>query len=436
MSKSIITVGLLGWGTIGTGVSKVLINNSDLIQRKTGIALELRKIAERDIPTTREGVDIDPSRLTKYAEDVINDLEIDIVVELIGGIDPAKEYILKAIANGKQIVTANKALLAQCGREIFAAAHANNVSVCFEASVGGGIPIIKAIRESFAANKIQAIYGIINGTTNYILTQMSDEGTDFDDALAAAQEHGYAERDPTADIEGHDPAHKITLLTALAYGIDVNLSDIYTEGITHITQKDIQYARELGYVIKLLAISKFSEGNVEVRVHPTMLPERSMLASVSGVFNAVYVVGDPVGNTMFYGQGAGQSATSSAVVADIIDIAKGIVSNSPIPISPCWHPDNQLHMPLRPINECRTKYYIRLVVVDKPGVLAQITGILGQHNISIASVIQKEQHGPDTVYLIMLIHESVEAKMRDAIQHIDALDVVRAKSMVIRVEEE
>ena len=436
MDKSKINVGLIGWGTVGTGVSNVLINSFNLIRQRTGIDLELRKIADRNVPTTRKGIDVEPSRLTKYPDEVINDPNIDIVVEMIGGIDYAKDYILRAIANKKHIVTANKTLLAKHGREIFKTAHENNVSICFEGSVAGGIPIIKSILEGFAANQIQAIYGIINGTTNYILTQMSDKGTDYNQALSEAQEKGYAEKDPTADVEGHDAAQKITLLTSLAYGIDMPLEEVYTEGITQITQKDIQYARELGYVIKLLAISKFSEGKVEVRVHPTMLPERSMLANVSEVFNAIYVVGDPVGDTMFYGQGAGQQATSSAVVADIIDIAKGILNNSIIPVPPCWHPDNTVNISLRPIGECQTRCYMRLIVVDKPGVLAQIAGILGQHQISIASVIQKEQHGPNTVYLVMLIHEAVEANMQNAIKHIDGLEIVKDKSMLIRVENE
>lgn len=434
MNKSKINVGLIGWGTVGTGVSRVLINNFDLIRQRTGIILELQKIADRNVPTMRKGVNIESSRLTKYPDEVINDPNIDIVVELIGGVDDAKDYILKAITNGKHIVTANKTLLAKHGQEIFSAAYKNNISVCFEGSVAGGIPIIKALREGFAANQIQAIYGIINGTTNYILTQMSDNVTDYQQALAEAQEKGYAEKDPTADVEGDDAAQKITLLTSLAYGIDMPLENVYTEGISRITQKDIQYAKELGYVIKLLAISKFSEGKIEVRVHPTMLPERSMLANVSGVFNAIYVVGDPVGGTMFYGQGAGQQATSSAVVADIIDISKGILNNSPIPVPSCWHPDNTVSIPLRAINECQTRYYLRLIVVDKPGVLAQIAGILGQHQISIASVIQKEQHGLNTVYLVMLIHEAIEAKMQEAIRHIDELEVVKDKSMLIRVE--
>jgi len=436
VDKSKINVGLIGWGTVGTGVSKVLINSFNLIRQRTGINLELRKIADRNVPTTRKGIDLEPSRLTKYPDEVINDPNIDIVVEMIGGIDYAKDYILRAIANKKHIVTANKTLLAKHGREIFKAAHENNVSICFEGSVAGGIPIIKTLREGFAANQIQAIYGIINGTTNYILTQMSDKGTDYNQALSEAQEKGYAEKDPTADVEGHDAAQKITLLTSLAYGIDMPLEEVYTEGIIQITQKDIQYAKELGYVIKLLAISKFSEGKVEVRVHPTMLSERSMLANVSEAFNAIYVVGDPVGDAMFYGQGAGQQATSSAVVADIIDIAKSILNNYLIPVPPCWHPDNTVNISLRTIGECQTRYYMRLIVVDKPGVLAQIAGILGQHQISIASVIQKEQHGPNTVYLVMLIHKAVEANMQNAIKHIDGLEIVKDKSMLIRVENE
>ncbi len=430
-----INVGLIGWGTVGTGVSKILVDKLSLIKKKTGVDVELLKIADRNVPCTREGVNIEPERLTKHPEDVIIDPKIDIVVELIGGIDDAKKYILTAIANGKHIVTANKMLLAQHGREIFKAAHEKNVSIRFEASVAGGIPIIRSIREGFAANRIQAVYGIVNGTTNYILTQMSDKGTDFDTALKEAQDAGFAENDPTADIKGFDPAQKIAILTSLAYGTDINFKDVYTEGITEVTQKDIQYAKEFGYAIKLLAISKLSGGKVEMRVHPTMLPIRSMLASVNGVFNAVYVVGDEVGDAMFYGRGAGREPTSSAVVADIIDTAKDIANNSPMPIPYCYKNGQSENIPLRPISECRTKYYLRYVVVDRAGVLAQIAGILGNHNISIASVIQREQHGRDTVYVIMLTHEAVEANMQKAISQIDQLGVVRDKTMLIRIEE-
>jgi len=444
VDKSKIKVGLIGWGTVGTDVSRILVDKPSLIRKKTGANLELRKIADRNVPCTREGVNIEPGKLTKYPEEVINDPEIDIVVELIGGVEAAKRYILTAIENGKHIVTANKMLLAQHGREIFQAAHDKNVTIRFEASVAGGIPIIRSIREGFPANRMQAVYGIVNGTTNYILTQMSDEGTDFDTALEEAQDAGFAEKDPSADIEGFDPAHKIAILTSLAYGLDIDFEDVYTEGITEITQKDIQYASEFGYAIKLLAISKLSKGKVEVRVHPTMIPMRSMLSNVNGVFNAVYVVGDEVGDSMFYGRGAGGEPTASAVVADIIDTAKDIVSSSPIkpddyrltamPIPYCWQLGQAENIPIRPISECRTKYYIRYVAVDTAGVLAQIAGILGNHNISIASVIQRDQHGPETVYVVMLTHEAVEANMQKAISEIDQLEDIRDKTMLIRIE--
>lgn len=435
MDKSEINIGLIGWGTIGVGVSRILVDKPTLIRKKTGVDVELRKIADRNVPCTREGVNIDPEKLTKYPEDVINDPGIDIVVELIGGVEDAKRYILTAIANGKHIVTANKMLLAQHGREIFQAAYEKNISLRFEASVAGGIPIIRSIREGFPANRMQAVYGIVNGTTNYILTQMSDKGTDFDTALQEAQDAGFAEKDPSADIEGLDPAHKIAILTSLAYGIDIDFEAVYTQGITSITQKDIQYAREFGYTIKLLAISKLSDGQVEVRVHPTMIPARSMLASVNGVFNAVYVVGDEVGDAMFYGRGAGREPTASAVVADIIDTAKDIASNSPMSIPSCWQPGQTENIPIRPISGCRTKYYVRYVAVDQAGVLAQIAGIMGYHNISIASVIQRDQHGPETVYVVMLTHEAVEADMQKAISEIDRLEVTRDKTMLIRIED-
>ena len=435
VDKSEINIGLIGWGTIGVGVSRILVDKPTLIRKKTGVDVELRKIADRNVPCTREGVNIDPEKLTKYPEDVINDPGIDIVVELIGGVEDAKRYILTAIANGKHIVTANKMLLAQHGREIFQAAYEKNISLRFEASVAGGIPIIRSIREGFPANRMQAVYGIVNGTTNYILTQMSDKGTDFDTALQEAQDAGFAEKDPSADIEGLDPAHKIAILTSLAYGIDIDFEAVYTQGITSITQKDIQYAREFGYTIKLLAISKLSDGQVEVRVHPTMIPARSMLASVNGVFNAVYVVGDEVGDAMFYGRGAGREPTASAVVADIIDTAKDIASNSPMSIPSCWQPGQTENIPIRPISGCRTKYYVRYVAVDQAGVLAQIAGIMGYHNISIASVIQRDQHGPETVYVVMLTHEAVEADMQKAISEIDRLEVTRDKTMLIRIED-
>lgn len=429
-----IKVGLIGWGTIGVGVSRILLERSSLVRDRAGVPIRLVRIADLDISTTR-GVQVDWSMLTTDADEILDDPEIQVVVELIGGIEPAKSFILKAIRNGKHVVTANKALLAGHACEIFSQAHSSGVNLYFEGSVGGGIPIIKSLREGLLANRIQSIYGIINGTANYILTKMSEEGEDFQQALKEAQRNGYAEADPTYDVEGYDTAHKITILSSLAYGGRVELDDVYVEGITRITPKDIQYARELGYVIKLLAISKFHDGRAEVRVHPTMLPEKSMLASVRGVFNGIYVVGDAVGATMFYGQGAGRMPTASAVTADIVDIARRIASGAPPYIPPCWRP-NSPRLDVMGIDECESRYYIRYIVTDRAGVLAKISGILGNHNISIASVIQKESYDEESVYLVMMTHKAKEDAMRRAIEEIDRLDVVKAKSMVIRVEME
>lgn len=431
--SQVINVGLIGWGTVGTGVSRILTERGGMLAERTGIKLRLAKIADLDITTPR-GVKVDRSILTTDANEVLDDPHIQIVVELIGGIEPARSFILRAIRSGKHVVTANKALLAHHAEEIFAEAHKFGVNVYLEGSVGGGIPIIKSLREGLIANRIREIYGIINGTANFILTKMTEEGADFEEALREAQRNGYAEADPTFDVEGYDTAHKIAILSALAYGGKVELEKVYVEGITSITPKDIQYARELGYVIKLLAISKFHDGRVEVRVHPTMLPEKSTLANVRGVFNGIYVVGDAVGPTMFYGQGAGQMPTASAVTADLIDIARRIISNAPPYIPPCWKPEAP-PLEVMPIEECESKYYVRYIVVDRPGVLARISGILGKHNISIASVIQKEHYDEESVYLVMMTHRARESAMRRAIEEIDKLDVVRAKTMVIRVEE-
>lgn len=432
MSK-IINVGLVGWGTIGTGVSKILSNRTDLIGKKAGVQLRLCKIADLDITTPR-GISFDESILTTNVDEIFNDPEIDIVVQLIGGTGVARTLMLKAIESGKNIVTANKALLAKHGGEIFGAAYENNVGLRFEASVGGGIPIIKSLHEGFAANRIQSIYGIVNGTTNYILTQMSRSQISFDDALKDAQQRGYAEPNPTHDIEGNDAAHKITILTSLAYGFNMRLEDVYVEGITKIDSRDIQNAHEFGYVVKLLAISKLSEGKIEVRVHPTMIFEDAMLASVDGVFNAIYVVGDAVGPTMFYGQGAGEMPTAGAVVADVIDLAKSIVDNAPMSVPYCWHPGLKNEIAIRPIDQCELRYYVRHMAVDRPGVLAKISGIYGKHNISIESVIQKGRRGDEVVPIVLMTHEAVEKNMQASVQEIDELDVVRGDSMLIRVE--
>jgi homoserine dehydrogenase len=341
---------------------------------------------------------------------------------------------VSAIKAGKHVVTANKAVLATYARELFQAARANRVRIGFEASVGGCIPIIRSLQEGFAANRVQAIYGIVNGTSNYVLSQMTEEGVDFDEALAEAQQRGYAETDPTFDIEGIDAANKIAILTSLAFGCDVRLDDVFVEGITRITQRDIQYARELGYRVKLLAIAKLIEdAKIQVRVHPTMLPERNMLANVDGVFNAIYVVGNATGSTMFYGRGAGQMPAASAVVSDIIDIAKTIAAGVDPQTLPSPVLDNTEYS-LKPIDECETRYFIRFQALDQPRVLAKVSGILGQREISISSVIQKERREGESVPIVMMTHEAIEKDIQDALREIDALPVITAKSMLIRVE--
>ncbi|RKU09219.1 homoserine dehydrogenase [Candidatus Poribacteria bacterium] len=437
VDKSCINVGILGWGTVGTGVSKILINQNTLISKNSGIQLYLKKVVKRTLPASREGIELPTDCLTTDPVEVVDNPEIDIVVELIGGVPEAHSLITRAIQNGKHVVTANKALLAEHGGELFQLAQKHQVSLNFEASTAGGIPIIKTLQESFTANQIQSIYGIVNGTCNYMLTEMNERGVDFADVLADAQEKGYAEADPTLDIEGIDAAQKLTLLIALAYGVNLSVDQFHVEGITDISQKEIQYAHELGYVIKLLAIAKLTDDNrVEARVHPTLLPERSLLANVGGAFNAVCVIGSAVGPTLFYGQGAGEMPTASAVVADIIDAAKSIQGGVSSPISQAWLANSQTEITVCSIDDIETRYYLRFVVIDRPGVLANIGSILGNHNISIASVIQKEPHGTDTVSLMMLTHQAREKNMKTALEQIYTLEVVKGDAKLIRIEEE
>lgn len=349
------------------------------------------------------------------------------VVELVGGTTIAKEFILEALRNGKHVVTANKALLAEHGNEIFKEALQRGLKIGFEASVGGGIPIIKVIKEGLVANKMLAIYGIINGTTNFILTKMTYEGIDFQDALREAQTLGYAEADPTLDIEGIDSAHKITILASLAYGIPFSFNSVYCEGITKITAQDIAFAKEFGYKIKLLAITKILDGEIELRVHPTMVPEHYLISKVDGVFNAIYVEGDCVGSTLYYGRGAGSMPTGSAVVADIVDIAKGI-NTMPVDFSEKYT--------IKPMQEIESMYYFRFNALDRPGVLSKISGVFGEHNISIASVIQKGRSKAGAVPLVILTHKAKEKDVLRALEEIDKLPVVSDKSVFIRVEGE
>ena len=432
-SKKSINVGIIGFGTVGTGTARILIENADIIKRRLGAPVVLKKISDLDIKRDR-GIKLGDVKLTNDAKELISDPEIDVVVELIGGYKPAKEFILEAIRNKKHVVTANKALLAVHGEEIYAAAEKAGVTVGFEASVAGGIPILAAIRSGLAANNIKSIYGIVNGTCNYILTLMTNEGRKFDEVLREAQAKGYAEADPTFDIEGIDSAHKLAVLTMLAYGTPVKFDDIYTEGISKITPLDIDFAKELGYKIKLLAITKMVNGEVEARVHPTMLPEEYPIASVDGVFNALSVVGDAVGSTMFYGRGAGDMPTGSAVVGDIIgigrDILSGCANRSPV----AAFRDRSL-LAIRKMDDITSCYYLRFSAMDKPGVLSRISGVLGKNNICISSVIQKGRAAAEAVPLVMMSHEAGERDVRNALDEINKMDCVAGPTMVIRVEE-
>jgi len=419
-----VKVGVIGFGVVGTGTIKILLNQRELIKKRTGIDIILKKVADKDIERPRE-INLPKEILTTDAWEIIKDPEIDIVVELVGGTTIAKEFIIEALKNGKHVVTANKALLAEHGNEIFEEALQRGLKIGFEASVGGGIPIIKVMKEGLVANKILAIYGIINGTTNFILTKMTNEGIDFQDALSEAQRLGYAEADPTLDIEGIDSAHKITILASLAYGIPLSFNKVYCEGITKITAQDIAFAREFGYKIKLLAITKILDGEIELRVHPTMVPEDYLISKVDGVFNAIYVEGDSVGETLYYGRGAGSMPTGSSVVADIVDIAKG-VNTMP--------PDFSEKLYIKPMEEIESMYYFRFTALDRPGVLSKISGVFGEHNISIASVIQKGRSKAGAVPLVILTHKAKEKDVLEALEKIDKLPVVAAKSVFIRVE--
>ena len=432
-----IKVGLIGFGTVGSGVVGILQKNSGLIEKRMGAKLVLKRIADIDLETDR-GVKLKPGVLTRRAEDVIQDPEIDIVMELIGGIEPAKTFILKAIRNKKHVVTANKALLALHGEEIFREAHRFGVDVNFEASVGGGIPLIRSIKEGLVANRIHSIFGILNGTSNYILSKMTDEGRDFKEVLKEAQEKGYAEADPTYDIEGIDAAHKLAILVRLAFGTSLRFHEIFIGGISEITPLDIQFGREFGYRIKLLAIAKMEKGKIEARVHPTMIPEGHLLSTVEGVFNAIYIKGDAVGPVLFYGQGAGQMPTGSAVVSDLVELGRNLLVQAKghrVP-SLSYQEFAIEKKPLKKIEEVVMPYYMRFSVLDRPGVLSKISGILGKNDISIVSVIQKGRRVKGAVPVVMMTHEAQEKNVRDALKEINRLGVILGKTMFIRVENE
>ncbi len=432
-----IKVGLIGFGTVGAGVVKILQKNSRIIEKRMGARVVLKRIADIDIERDR-GVKLGPGVLTSKADEVIKDPEIDIVMELIGGIEPAKAFILKAIRHRKHIVTANKALLALHGDEIFRTAHRFGVDVNFEASVGGGIPLIRSIKEGLVANRIQSIFGILNGTSNYILTKMTEEGSSFKDVLKEAQEKGYAEADPTFDVEGMDTAHKLAILIRLAFGTYLQLKDIFIAGISGITPLDIQFSREFGYRIKLLAISKMDGGRIEARVHPTMIPEGHLLATVGGVFNAIYIQGDAVGPTLFYGQGAGQMPTGSAVVSDLVELGRNLLvrtSGRRVPLL-SYQRSAIERIPLKKMDEVVMPFYMRFSALDRPGVLSRISGILGKNDISIAAVIQKGRQVNGAVPVVMMTHEAKEKSVHRALKEIGRLGVILGKTMFIRVENE
>jgi homoserine dehydrogenase len=431
-----IKVGLLGFGTIGAGVVKVFQNNGELLARRLGGPVELVRIADLDITTPRP-VTVDPALLTTDANAILDDPAIAVVIELIGGYEPARSFVLRAIANGKHVVTANKALLAQHGEEIFQAAERAGVDVLFEASVGGGIPIISAIKENLGANRFQSVFGILNGTCNYILTRMTDEGADFAKVLTDAQAKGYAEADPTFDVEGIDTAHKLALLCSLCFGSRVDVKSIYTEGITRITALDIQFAREFGYKFKLLAIGKRDGDQLEIRVHPTMLDLDHPLAKVDGVFNGVRLVGDFVGPVMLYGYGAGMDATASAVVGDVMALVRNLRAGIGIRTPALGCPQAAVErLSVKPMEELVSPYYLRVFVKDQPGVLAQIAGALGRHRISIESMLQPHRHEADAVPIVMMTHDAVERDVRAALAEIDCLEAVQGESLFIRVEEQ
>jgi len=431
-----INVGLLGIGTVGGGTFNVLARNEAEITRRAGRPIRITKVADKDLELARQ-VTAGRAQVTDDAFAVVADPEIDIVVELIGGYGIARELVLKAIANGKHVVTANKALLAVHGNEIFSAAHEKGVMVGFEAAVAGGIPIIKALREGLSANRIQWIAGIINGTTNFILSEMRDKGLPFDVVLKEAQRLGYAEADPTFDIEGIDAAHKITILSALAFGIRMQFDKAHVEGISRLDADDIKYAEQLGYRIKLLGITRRRPEGVELRVHPTLIPAKRLIANVEGAMNAVLVQGDAVGATLYYGKGAGAEPTASAVIADLVDVTRMHTADPEHRVPHlAFQPGAVEDIPILPLSEVETSYYLRLRVEDKPGVLADITRILADQQISIDAMIQREPaEGESQTDIIMLTHITHEKNVDAAIAKIEALPVVKKKVIRLRMEE-
>lgn len=430
-----VNVGLIGIGTIGKGVVEAIESNGDLIAHRTGVSLVLKGICDKD-KKALDSVDAKGCTLkTSSAEEIISSKDIDIVIELIGGVNPAKDIVLSALSNKKHVVTANKALLSSCWKEIFEAATENGVRVNFEASVGGAIPIIRALQESFVANKIGVVYGILNGTTNFILTKMAEEGCPFKEALAVAQELGIAEKNPELDISGKDSAHKLAILSMLAFGRVVSPEDVYTEGISNISPLDISCVAKWGYSVKLLAIAKSTSSGMQLRVHPTLLSSSHLLANVRGADNAIFIKGDLIGESLLYGKGAGSKPTASSVVGDVVDIARDIAfceGKSKPPYNIIYDKSKK---GVSDIEDLTTSYYLRFSVIDKPGVLAGIASELAEHGISIASVSQEERKEGQTVPVIILTHKAEEGNMRKAIAKIDTVGYVKGKTVVIRREE-
>lgn len=428
--KPVINVGIIGLGVVGSGVYRILENNARQIEQRVGAKVVVKQIATAN-PDRPRSIEFDRNLLVGDANELINNPEIDIVAELIGGVDPAYQYIMDALKNGKHVVTANKELVAKKGQDLLTEAGDRGQDFYFEATVGGGIPIIRPMKLCLAGNRMQELMGIVNGTTNYILSRMADEGKDFEEILADAQAHGYAERDPTNDVDGHDAAYKIAILASIGFTSRVDVSKVYRQGIRKISQKDIIYARELGYVIKLLAIAKEINGEMQVRVHPTMIPHHHPLASVSGVYNAVYMDADPVGNLMFYGRGAGMDAAGSAVVGDIIDIARNINSGSTGRIScTCFDDKPTLNM-----DEVTCKHYIRLSTLDKPNVISGISHVFGINDVSITAVLAKSTDNNGGAESIWVTHTAPETSIRQSLEAIKALPVVTEVCNWIRVEE-
>ena len=430
-----VKVGLLGLGTVGGGTVTVLRDNAEEIARRAGRGIDVVHAAARDISKKRN-FDTSGITLTTDPNEVVDNPELDIIVELIGGDTLARDLVMRAIDNGKHVVTANKALIAKHGNAIFAAAQKQGVMVAFEAAVAGGIPIIKAIREGLAGNRIQWLAGIINGTGNFILTEMRDKGRDFDDVLREAQELGYAEADPTFDVEGIDAAHKLTILASIAFGIPLQFDAAYTEGITRITREDVEYAEQLGYRIKHLGLTRRTDAGIELRVHPTLIPERRLIANVDGVMNAVLVLGDAVGPTLYYGAGAGAAPTASAVVADVVDVTRALTADPENRVPHlAFQPDALSDLPVLAMEDVETACYLRMQAQDRPGVLAEVTRILGEQGISIEAIIQKEpQPDSEQATIIMLTHRVREKNMNNAIADIEALDVIEGSITRIRME--